>query len=167
MVREVSSCPLFVLHCKDLPYMGKKRVMANTMALVGLFSILLGAAWLEMLSSQKRAPLIAGTTSKIAPIAFGERAYYTSSNEDLCSFVASCGCQFGWQGSPDCEYAYPVFRTGHGRRACYAWLPDPRTVSQNVPRHHILDRCRILEKANQPWVQRPMGSTWTAQKGGL
>lgn len=56
MVREVSSFPLFVLHCKDLPYMGKKRVMANTMALVGLFSILLGAAWLEMLSSQKRAP---------------------------------------------------------------------------------------------------------------
>lgn len=115
----------------------------------------------------EEGPLIAGTTSKIAPIAFGERAYYTSSNEDLCSFVASCGCQFGWQGSPDCKYAYPVFRTGHGRRACYAWLPDPRTVSQNVPRHHILDRCRILEKANQPWVQRPMGSTWTAQKGGL
>lgn len=83
----------------------------------------------------EEGPLIAGTTSKIAPIAFGERAYYTSSNEDLCSFVASCGCQFGWQGSPDCEYAYPVFRTGHGRRACYAWLPDPRTVSQNVPRH--------------------------------
>lgn len=60
----------------------------------------------------EEGPLIAGTTSKIAPIAFGERAYYTSSNEDLCSFVASCGCQFGWQGSPDCEYAYPVFRTG-------------------------------------------------------
>lgn len=64
--------------------------------------------------------------------------------------MVSCGCQFGWQRSPDCEYAYPVFCTGPGRRAYYAWLLD-LTAIQNVPRHHILDRCRILEMANQPW----------------
>ena len=100
MVREVSSCPLFVLHCKDLPYMGKKAGHGKHHGFGWTLFDFVGCSLVGNVELSEEGPLIAGTTSKIAPIAFGERAYYTSSNEDLCSFVASCGCQFGWQGEP-------------------------------------------------------------------
>lgn len=114
----------------------------------------------------EEGPLIAGTTSKIAPIAFGERAYYTSSNEDLCFFMASCGCQFGWQGSPDCEYTYSRSVLRPGRRAYYAWLPA-LTAGQDVTRHHRLDKMQKMGEGKPTLGAVTWGSTWTAQKGGL
>lgn len=57
--------------------------------------------------------------------------------------MASCGCQFGWQGSPDCEYTYSRSVLRPGRRAYYAWLPA-LTAGQDVTRHHRLDKMQKM-----------------------